>query len=75
MKVMIWRRLDNVSRNYHSEGGAVVIAESHEDAMKLLRANNEVPASSDIFIKQPDLAYDIVGGTEGVEIFPDAGCC
>jgi flagellar motor switch protein FliG len=69
MKTFIWKELDNVSSNYHSGGGLVVIAETLKKAKEI--------AEEDVYIKidkKPDYQYE--GGIkEKVFVFPDAGCC
>lgn len=42
MNVYIWKYVDQVSNNYHSDGGVVVIAETEEEARKLANSENGV---------------------------------
>lgn len=71
MKVFVWRCLDQVSENYHPEGGLLVVAESLAEAINKAEENRYIKADSD-----PDFVYDILGAVEPVVVvFPDAGCC
>jgi hypothetical protein len=37
VKVFVWRRLENLTDSYHSEGGAVAVAETLDRARELFR--------------------------------------
>jgi hypothetical protein len=80
MKLWIWNDIsEGLTSNYHSGGGAVVIAETRERAESLLRV--EAPdldvSDEDLHPLEPvDAIYDLWGKPdEKVFIFPDAGCC
>ena len=69
-KVFIWSYVDNLTDNYHSGGGLVVIADNLEDAKILamekgVKFDDEIPTVYEL--------KDIV--EDKVYIFPDAGCC
>lgn len=71
MKIFIWERLENVSDNWHREGGLVIVAETLDEA-KALVANNEYIKID----KAPDYVYEISKeATKRFIVFPDSGCC
>lgn len=74
MKVFVWENVEQVSNNWHSDGGVVVFANDESRAREIANStpgcnikDNEVP--SDI--------RDLRGSKnkEAVYIFPNAGCC
>jgi hypothetical protein len=71
MKVFIWRDVDTMSQNYHSDGGVVVFAETEGRAREL--AN--VGACAIRPDEMPDEVRDVAGGAEKVFYMPNAGCC
>lgn len=78
MKVFIWRELDKVTQNYHSQAGAVAIAASLERARELFSAEPEfyLTADSALLKADPDVVTDCADGVpEFVQVFPNAGCC
>lgn len=72
MKVFIWSHLSQVSDNYHSGGGVVVIAESLEEAISM--ANSE-PGCCIGHQDKPSCVVECLEGEKQVFIFPNAGCC
>lgn len=80
MNVYVWERLENMSSNYHPEGGVVVVADSLDAAYELLRTKDgkyaPVPEDSDIFKTAPTEIYLLLGAaTPRIFTMPDAGCC
>jgi len=82
MKIFIWEYVEDLTGHYHSDGGAVVIAENLERALELLNSNGDRRGSDTPFSdlpkidKLPDMTMDINGDSqERVMIFPDKGCC
>ena len=73
MKVFIWKRIEQASSNYHSEGGVVVFAETEARARELASADGSTCEIGPTEL--PDEVRDVVGGEETVFIFCDAGCC
>jgi len=74
MKAFIFKRIDEVSSRWHSEGGLVVIAENVEQAKK------EIAKDICITVTESEWAevetYNLVGNPEPkVFTFPDSGCC
>lgn len=73
MKVFVWKYLDNVSYNYHTEGGLMVVAESLEEAIELAEGSGEGVVVGN---EKPDFVFQVEGeATPVVVTFPDAGCC
>ncbi|NLZ11094.1 MAG: hypothetical protein GX086_07160 [Alcaligenaceae bacterium] len=72
MKVFVWKEVAQCSDSYHSEGGVVVFAENEERARDLA---NSTPGCAIQHDEAPDEVRDVMGGSERVFIFPDAGCC
>jgi hypothetical protein len=76
MNVFIWTGLDNMSQNYHANGGLVVIAQTVHEARERLRATPSIPKDCDAFTKPPTIGYELAADTDAaVYEFPDAGCC
>lgn len=70
MKVFVWSYVQNCgSGAYHPGGGLVIFAETEARARELATSRNA------IFKENPDDVREVIGGTERVYIFPDAGCC
>lgn len=74
MNVYVFEYIDQVSDNYHSEGGLMVVAQSVERAQELIDAESNVEVTSEewaevIVIKAADTEQ------ERLIVFPDAGCC
>ena len=69
-KVFIWNIVADLTNNYHSSGGLVVIADNLQDAgilamEKGVRFNDETPTVYELKDTVEDKVY----------IFPNAGCC
>lgn len=73
MKVFVWEYINQLTDNYHSGGGLVVVADNLADATFLAENEGVTFAQEEIntFIeyKTDDSAV------EKVFIFADAGCC
>ena len=74
MKIYIFNRLEQVSGNYHSGGGAVITARDEQEVKELVNRtrNLEITATEWDTAVIYDLANDECAK---VTIFPDAGCC
>lgn len=67
MKTFIWEVVDELTDEFHSSGGLVVIAETIQKARIL------VPQIKD---QKPDFEYKCEGiDVEKVFVFPNVGCC
>jgi biotin-(acetyl-CoA carboxylase) ligase len=81
MKVFIWKRLEQVSTNWHREGGLMVCASSLERAREIVKEKVDVedygdPVDCDAKDLDPDITYTVTeDAEERVLVFPDAGCC
>jgi hypothetical protein len=74
MNVYIWKRIDQATTNYHSEGGVVAIAATEERARQLAEASEEGCRFGEN--EKPDVVQAVADGApEFVYIFQDAGCC
>jgi hypothetical protein len=73
MKVFIWTRIANLTDNYHSDGGLVVVADNLADATFLAENEGVTFAQEEI---NTFIEYNTDDSAEEkVFIFPDAGCC
>lgn len=76
MNIYIFQGIDQgLTDDYHSGGGAVVVAASLEDAIKMLPEECEMEVRTDlnsIFNVEYELLADVPARAF---IFPDAGCC
>lgn len=71
VKLFVWERVDQLTTNWHPEGGLVIIAESLDAARELIKDRVKCGALT----KDPDYTTSVYGKEEKVFIFPDAGCC
>jgi len=75
MKMFIFEDVSDLTYNYHSGGGLVVVARDKDHALELISTD------SNIVIKEEHwssvIVYNLLG--QKIEpkmyIFPDAGCC
>lgn len=65
MRTFIFESVEDLTDNYHANGGAVVIAESLD---RVYEINDRLRD------QKPDYEYESQG-EEKIFIFPDAGCC
>lgn len=77
MKVFIWQRIQELTDNYHSDGGLVVVAANLQRAVELAEAEGvKFSKEEDYDELTPTNVYNTDDSTEEkVFIFPDAGCC
>lgn len=76
MKMYVFERLDKVSRNYHSEGGLVVVAKDRTQAEELIEAEGDIVITEDDW--KDVVEYELKSRPKVepiVFVFPDAGCC
>lgn len=74
MKIYIFRRLDQVSDNYHSEGALLVVAKDKRELKRLVEQEKYVTISDDEMRELE--SYELFKKYEPkVFVFPDAGCC
>lgn len=73
MKLFIFN--DIKTRNYHSGGGAVIVAESLDRAQELARLHGGDAEWENFKVVGAPVAEYSVRGPEGVWVFPDKGCC
>lgn len=86
MFVYIFKDVDQLTNNYHSEGGLVIVAKDDVDAQNLIdetnayRGDDWVLESADIQLTDEEWNdVIIIQADENAEreifVFPDAGCC
>ena len=74
MNIYIWQWLDQVSNNWHRDGGLVVAAKDDARARELIAGEEHVEVTEEEW--QEVTVYEAVEGQiEGIFVFPDAGCC
>lgn len=74
MKMFVFQYLNQVSDNYHPEGGLAVIAKDKEHVKELIKNEEYI----EITYNEWDdvITYDLAGDVEPrIFVFPDAGCC
>jgi hypothetical protein len=74
MKLFIFESMLQVSDNYHSGGGLVVIAKDEEHVKELIKFDENITIYDNDwkFVK----VYDLKNNEEPkIFVFPDAGCC
>lgn len=76
MKIFIWQRINDITSNYHSDAGVVVIAPTQEQAREEVRQYAEYN-DHNINIPEPDFTHELGPGIDNPQmwVFPDAGCC
>ena len=78
MNVFIFPRIQQLTSNYHPEGGLVVVARHVPHVEALIAAQNIDGGRIEITAKEWDgvLMYRMAAEAEPrVILFPDAGCC
>lgn len=84
MHIFIFPHIEQLTRNYHPEGGLVIIAQDVDHARRLLaeRAANERDWYTHEALIVTDeewdsvVTYALAGEPEpALWVFPDAGCC
>lgn len=76
MQLFLFRRIEQVSENYHPEGGLVIVANDLEGAMSLIREDEHIKPTGEEWTKV--IVYELMPGhgyQPAVYVFPDAGCC
>jgi hypothetical protein len=74
VRLWVFPRVDQVSSNWHPEGGLVVIAEDRPAAETMLAKNAAIKVTEAEW--KDAHRYVIADDCEGrVYTFPDAGCC
>ncbi len=69
MKIFIWDYVGELTDNYHSDGGLVVIADNDVRARALAEEQGVK------FDNEPYVSHGTDATEEKVYIFRDAGCC
>lgn len=74
MKIFLFKRIDELTEYYHSEGGLVVVANDLEDAKNQIADDTNMQITDEEWanVKVFELAEKY---ERQMFIFPDAGCC
>ena len=84
MKVHVWDYVEELTSNYHSGGGLVIVTDKdpqEEWDAYVTDYNNETSNRyghypTDIVLPAPDVVYEVTGDVSSkVFVFPDSGCC
>lgn len=75
MKTYIFDYISDLTDNYHSGGGLVIIADNKEDAKELYASKNFDVEFYDEWWDDLSMEYECLAEEKNVFIFPDAGCC
>jgi hypothetical protein len=74
MKIFIFNRIEQVSRNWHPEGGLVIISQDIDSAKTLIASNEDIQISDEEWLKVE--SFDLAGNPEPkFWVMEDAGCC
>lgn len=74
MKIFIFEQIDQLTGNYHSGGGLVVVARDQDHVKELVSAHSDIVLDENEWSSAT--VYDVQGEVEPtMYIFPDAGCC
>lgn len=76
MKLFLFQRIEQVSGNYHPEGGLVIVASDIDEAMELIAKDENITVTGEDWgrVVTYPLSSDF-GYMPFVYVFPDAGCC
>lgn len=74
MKMFVFEYIDQVSPNYHPEGGLMIVAKDKEQLEELIKAEGDIEITNEEWEKV--IIYKLANEEEPrVFVFPDAGCC
>lgn len=74
MQIFLFERVDQVSGNYHPEGGLVVVARDRQHVEELISGDQSIQVTEREW--EHVAIYPLIGEAEAkVYVFPDAGCC
>ena len=74
MKMFVFEYIDQVSPNYHPEGGLMVIAKDKEQVEELIKEVGDIEITNKEWEKV--ITYELKNDEQPkVSVFPDAGCC
>lgn len=74
MKLFLFERINQVSENYHSEGGLVIVAIDRNHAEMLIADDANIQPTESDWGEVVEYTLDR-GYTPVFYVFPDAGCC
>ena len=73
MLLYAWEYLEDLTKEYHSNGGLLIVTD--RDPLEVYNANLDNYLLSKEALPEPDFVYPIDSDEERVVVFPDAGCC
>ena len=74
MKMFVFEYINQVSPNYHTEGGLMVIAKDKEQVIQLIEDYGNIEIDKEEWADV--IIYELKNNEEPrVFVFPDAGCC
>ena len=75
MKIFIFKRIEQVSGNWHPEGGLVIIEMNKRLAKNIIKRDSDIRITEDEW-KEVEI-YDLKDSSMKPDyiVFPDAGCC
>lgn len=74
MIMLVFESVKELTRNFHSDGGLVVVAETRQHAADLIREDPDIQLTQEEW--DVVLEYPLCGRPEPrLFVFPDAGCC
>lgn len=65
MKIFIWERVGNMSDNWHSEGGVVIVAKNLQEARRIYSSEEYTEEElteegiDNIFVSKPNRVYEL----------------
>lgn len=72
--MFVFTRIDQVSDNYHAEGGLMIVANNQEHAKEMIKEEKDIEITNEEW--EDVKVYDLAGDYKPrIFVFPDAGCC
>lgn len=76
MYIFIFSYVSELTENYHSGGGLVVIAKDKKDVKKIIADNSYIKLTDDDWKTVKKYKLDDIGEYKSdYFVFPNAGCC
>lgn len=74
MRMFVFEYINQVSSNYHQEGGLMVIAKDREQVEELIKTEGSISITDSEW--EEVIIYELKNDEQPkVFVFPDAGCC
>lgn len=75
MQIFIFERVEELTGNYHPEGGLAVIAKNLEDCIKFANSEKQINLSEQEISDVKVFSLSDKNIENQIFIFPDSGCC